>query len=230
MLRAHTSAHQAECMRQGLDAFVVAGDVYRRDEIDRRWCHQRGKTTLLHLTLLLLLLAPSASHYPVFHQMEGVRLFEASRVAESTGSPAWAADPATSVRHMGQGVQPYHTPAAAEFVGANLKQTLTDMIKHLFGDVEMRWVDAEFPFTSPSWELEIFFEGEWLEILGCGVVRQEIVHNAGVGDRLGWAFGIGSLVLCVRWILDAVFFVAFFCAYSLLLKNCRPGAAGNDAV
>lgn len=50
MLRAHTSAHQRELVRAGLDRFLLAGDVYRRDEID-------------------------ASHYPVFHQMEGVRLF-----------------------------------------------------------------------------------------------------------------------------------------------------------
>ena len=50
MLRAHTSAHQAELMRSGLDAFLVFGDVYRRDEID-------------------------STHYPVFHQVEGVRLF-----------------------------------------------------------------------------------------------------------------------------------------------------------
>ena len=50
MLRAHTSAHQRELVRSGLDRFLLAGDVYRRDEID-------------------------ATHYPVFHQMEGVRLF-----------------------------------------------------------------------------------------------------------------------------------------------------------
>lgn len=55
MLRAHTSAHQRELVRCGLDAFLVAGDVYRRDEID-------------------------ASHYPVFHQMEGVRLFSKQQV------------------------------------------------------------------------------------------------------------------------------------------------------
>ena len=50
MLRAHTSAHQRDMIKSGWDAFLVTGDVYRRDEIDR-------------------------SHYPVFHQMEGVRLF-----------------------------------------------------------------------------------------------------------------------------------------------------------
>lgn len=55
MLRAHTSAHQRDLVRSGLDAFLLAGDVYRRDEID-------------------------ASHYPVFHQMEGVRLFSNRQV------------------------------------------------------------------------------------------------------------------------------------------------------
>lgn len=34
--------------------------------------------------------------------------------------------------------------------------------------VQCRWIDAYFPFTEPSYELEIFFNGEWLEVLGCG--------------------------------------------------------------
>lgn len=46
VLRCHTSAHQAETLRQGQRAFLITGDVYRRDSIDQ-------------------------SHYPVFHQMEG---------------------------------------------------------------------------------------------------------------------------------------------------------------
>ena len=50
LLRSHTSAHQRDLIKTGLDAFLVTGDVYRRDEIDM-------------------------CHYPVFHQMEGVRLF-----------------------------------------------------------------------------------------------------------------------------------------------------------
>lgn len=34
-LRAHTSAHQFELLKKGLDNFLVIGDVYRRDEIDK---------------------------------------------------------------------------------------------------------------------------------------------------------------------------------------------------
>ena len=55
ILRGHTSAHQEELIASGLDSFVVMGDVYRRDEID-------------------------ASHFPVFHQAEGVRLFTKHQV------------------------------------------------------------------------------------------------------------------------------------------------------
>jgi len=47
LLRSHATAHQAELVGMGLDNFLIFGDCYRRDEID-------------------------SSHYPVFHQLDGV--------------------------------------------------------------------------------------------------------------------------------------------------------------
>ena len=49
---------------------------------------------------------------------------------------------------------------------------------HLILDLEYRWVDdVTFPFTHPSWELEIKYQGEWLEILGSGIIEQRILNS-----------------------------------------------------
>ena len=79
-----------------------------------------------------------------------------------------------------------------QFVERHLKETLESIARGLFGEgVTMRWVDAYFPFTEPSYELEVWYNDEWLEVLGCGVVHKDIVRNVGRGDQLGWAFGLG---------------------------------------
>ena len=159
LLRAHTSAHQADLVSMGLDSFLVVGDVYRRDEID-------------------------ATHYPVFHQLEGVRLIGAS---QARGLSLFEANSERDASKQG-----VHTLDAARLVEADLKECLVGLAKHLFGEsVEYRWVDCYFPFTHPSWELEVLHEGAWLEVLGCGVMEQEILARAGVTDRVGWAFGLG---------------------------------------
>ena len=67
-----------------------------------------------------------------------------------------------------------------------------------FSDIEYRWVDCYFPFTHPSWELEIFWKDEWMEVLGCGVIEQELLHNCGASDKIGWAFGLGLERLAMR--------------------------------
>jgi len=56
---------------------------------------------------------------------------------------------------------------------------LENLARTVFGDVEMRWIDAYFPFTEPSIELEVFFNGEWLEVLGCGVIHDNVMTRGG---------------------------------------------------
>jgi len=148
LLRTHTSAHQSALMRAGMEAFLCTGDVYRRDEID-------------------------ASHFPAFHQMEGVKLFDETLVGSITCREEWLAS------------------ASCSLVASDLKATLEGLCDHLFGPVEKRWLDDHFPFTEPSFELEIFYNGDWMEVLGCGVIHSDVLTNVGLEHRRGWAFGLG---------------------------------------
>ena len=67
---------------------------------------------------------------------------------------------------------------ATKFLEFNLKYTLARLVEHLFGqDVEMRWIETYFPFTHPSWELEIKVNDEWMEMLGCGILEQKILQS-----------------------------------------------------
>ncbi|KER24646.1 hypothetical protein T265_14369, partial [Opisthorchis viverrini] len=272
LLRSHTSAHQLDFMSSGLNAFLLVGDVYRRDEVD-------------------------ALHYPVFHQLEGVRLFSASELFKDAIDPSGCLQlleeiPPSSVyaqkeehplhvfpsymlppdrqpRHtnetakrlefelktvlqalakslFGPGTswlfkdaidpsgclqlleeippssvyaqkeehplhvfpsymlppdrQPRHTNETAKRLEFELKTVLQALAKSLFGpEIQMRWVEAYFPFTHPSWELEVktrvgYREDgveEWTELLGCGLMRQELLDRAGISNKVGYAFGLG---------------------------------------
>ncbi|GJN74162.1 hypothetical protein PLIIFM63780_008242 [Purpureocillium lilacinum] len=196
LLRTHTSAHQADTFRANeSDGYLISADVYRRDEIDR-------------------------SHYPVFHQMEGARSWDRQKVPGGDVAATVRRDLETLPKHNvtvedpnppfhdeRNPLQEGHSAAEATAIGEHLKRSLENMVVDIFSrakaaalkddptfvdePLQMRWVEAYFPFTSPSWELEVYYAGDWLEVLGCGVVKQDLYKNAGVPSQLGWAFGIG---------------------------------------
>ncbi|GFN97514.1 phenylalanine--tRNA ligase, mitochondrial [Plakobranchus ocellatus] len=172
MLRAHTSAHQQEMIRSGLDSFLLVGDVYRRDAID-------------------------ATHYPVFHQVEGVRLFSDFQLFSKVSDPSSCS--LFEKGRRGDDKQETHTLETSKLLEHDLKICLENLMRALFGqNLEMKWVDAYFPFTHPSWELEIFHKGEWIEMLGCGIMEQKLVDSAGASDKAGWAFGLGLERLAMK--------------------------------
>ena len=89
---------------------------------------------------------------------------------------------------------------------ANLKWVLEEFCKAFFEvpKVGMRFRPSFFPLTSPSMEVDIqcrrsggeirFGEGDdWLEILGCGMVHQNVLTNCGIDPDVyqGFAWGMG---------------------------------------
>jgi len=109
------------------------------------------------------------THTPMFHQVEGLVIDEST--------------------HMG-----------------HLKGCLIEFCRAFFGidDLPLRFRPSFFPFTEPSAEVDIGCSrkggelkignyGDWLEILGCGMVHPNVIRNCGLDpDRYqGFAFGMG---------------------------------------
>ena len=108
------------------------------------------------------------THTPMFHQVEALVVDEADKVSF-----------------------------------ANLKHILVEFLQHMFGDVEVRFRPSYFPFTEPSAEVDIscvFCKGNgcrvcsqtgWLEVLGCGIVDENVFKAVGYENKSGYAFGLG---------------------------------------
>lgn len=204
LLRTHTSAHQHAAFQSLVNdeakGYTICADVYRRDSIDK-------------------------SHFPVFHQMEGARIWDLPVSADSRYDaqlrrkaiiekdvhevpPTRIAveDQATKFLKGSNPTQLEHDAEEVRLVVAHLKRSLEYLVNGVFeasrqmvpasqrekmGPLQARWIEAYFPFTSPSFELEVLWNGEWLELLGCGVVQQPILNNAGLRNSISWAWGIG---------------------------------------
>ncbi len=110
-----------------------------------------------------------ATHSPMFHQVEGLVIDKAA--------------------HMG-----------------HLKGCLIEFCRAFFGlaDLPVRFRPSYFPFTEPSAEVDIGCScdggglkigagGDWLEILGCGMVHPKVLKNCNIDPAIyqGFAFGMG---------------------------------------
>ncbi|KIV97883.1 phenylalanine-tRNA ligase [Exophiala mesophila] len=211
LLRTHTSAHQHDAFKalstdpNGATGYTICADVYRRDAIDR-------------------------SHFPIFHQMEGARIWGLPRfdpnvpkmdryghererlntiLSDITTIPIHEArfsDQAASFYPEKNPMQLEHHPDEVNAVVRHLKRSLEHLTRTIFSaaraaspsastqpqsELKGRWIEAYFPFTSPSFELEVLYNGDWLELLGSGVVQQPILNNAGLRHHIAWAWGLG---------------------------------------
>jgi len=103
------------------------------------------------------------THTPMFHQVEGLVIDEKTNLA-------------------------------------NLKWCLEEFCKAFFevDEVKMRFRASHFPFTEPSMEVDIDAAaigkpGQWLEILGSGMVHPNVLRDCGLDPERyqGFAFGMG---------------------------------------
>jgi phenylalanyl-tRNA synthetase alpha chain len=90
----------------------------------------------------------------------------------------------------------------------DLKGTLEFFVKEFFGsDIETKFIPHFFPFTEPSAEVLVKWQsGEWLEILGCGMVDPNVLSNVNYPDNYkGFAWGVGiERLAMLRYKIDHI--------------------------
>ncbi len=78
---------------------------------------------------------------------------------------------------------------------ANLKGVVQDFLQQFFerDDLTVRFRPSFFPFTEPSAEMDMSWNGGWLEIGGCGMVHPEVFRHVDIDTEQyrGFAFGLG---------------------------------------
>src|SRR5262249_34304624 len=56
----------------------------------------------------------------------------------------------------------------------DLKNALSDIATSVFGKTNFRFYEHNFPYTDPSFEMEAEINGQWIEMLGSGLVRKTV--------------------------------------------------------
>jgi phenylalanyl-tRNA synthetase alpha chain len=85
--------------------------------------------------------------------------------------------------------------------GANFDM-LCGLLKEFYtrmGIPKIRIRPAYFPYTEPSLEVEFYWNGQWMELGGAGVLRPEVTAPLGVNEPvLAWGLGFERLAM-IQW-------------------------------
>ena len=143
LLRSQTSTVQIRVMEKTPPPvrIISLGRVYRPDTAD-------------------------ATHYPMFHQIEGLLIDRGVTMAD-------------------------------------LKSVLRLFCQSYFGgddQVHVRFRPSFFPFTEPSVEVDMNWQGGWMEMGGAGMVDPNVLRAVGYDPEevTGFAFGLGVERICMR--------------------------------
>lgn len=76
----------------------------------------------------------------------------------------------------------------------DLKGTIKEFLRQMFGEeLPVKFRASYFPFTEPSAEVDVQWQGKWLEVMGCGMVDPNVLKAVGYDPEVytGFAAGLG---------------------------------------
>lgn len=82
------------------------------------------------------------------------------------------------------------------------------LLREIFGgEQKIRLRPGYFPFVEPGFELDIWFQDRWMELLPCGLIHPKVLENCGLDPKewQGFAFGLGlSRLVMSRFEIDDI--------------------------
>lgn len=90
---------------------------------------------------------------------------------------------------------------------ATLIYTLKEMLSYVFEqEIKIRLRPSYFPFTEPSVEVDIFYKNRWIEVLGAGMIHNNVLNKAGYTNKMnGIAAGIGiERIAMIKYEIDDI--------------------------
>lgn len=159
----------------------------------------RRQTDTYYVALDKVLRTHTTTMWPYYLRHEGIK--------EKLEKQGWVGLLSTGIVFRKDEIDRKHFPAFHQIDGLyickkekkiitldDLKEVEVEMTEGIFGkDLEYRFLVDSFPFTDPSVQIEIKFNGDWLEVVGSGLVHEQVLKNLGLDPAIynGWAFGFG---------------------------------------
>lgn len=115
----------------------------------------------------------------------------------------------------------------------HLLGTVEYFLRKMFGpEVEIKYRASYFPFTEPSVEVDVFFKGKWLEVLGCGMVDPVVLEKVGMDPTKygGFAagFGVERFAMIMHGINDIRLFYDNYNEFLSQFPSTTLGIPGDD--
>ena len=177
---------EIENERYNFDALNIPANHPARDMWDTFWLKPNEKLKMKSEKLLLRThTSPVQIRYMETHQPP-LRIIAPGRIFRYE---------ATDARHEINFYQLEGLMVGKLVSIANFKAIIAEFYRQFFEKpVSIRLRPSYFPFTEPSFEIDMrFTKSDWLEIMGAGMVHPNVVRAVGYipGEWQGFAFGMG---------------------------------------
>ncbi|KAL7075125.1 hypothetical protein ACQ4LE_005786 [Meloidogyne hapla] len=135
--------------------------------------------------------------FPCHYYISGVRTFTATELFGDNVQNFFEDTNPTLNYARSVGKQDIHTANTVQLLKEQFEGMLKNLCHFIFSGtrlqgVKTRWTTSDNSnsntFTHPTYYLDIFWGGKWVQLINVGIINQRLLNSTGNNDRVGFAF------------------------------------------